>query len=241
MATFLLVHAAWHGGWCWGRVADRLRAKGHRVFAPTMTGLGERSHLLHPDITLETHILDFVNVARWERLDRIVLCGHSLGGFVMTGVADRLAERVAALVYLDAFVPRAGQSPFDLSPPWRSQEILDAARLRGDGWRVPPEHFERWVEDPHDRAWLEQLATPHPLRAMAEPVRLSGAVDSIAHRSYLLCEHYTPSPFWQYYEAFATDPTWHTERLPTLHDAMITMPDACAAAFERAAGAANAL
>ena len=105
MTTFVLVHGAWHGGWCWREVAGRLQSAGHRVFAPTLTGLADRSHLLSRETGLETHILDIVNLLAWEELDDAVLCGHSYGGMVVTGAADRAAGRLRALVYLDAFVP----------------------------------------------------------------------------------------------------------------------------------------
>ena len=116
MATFVLVHGAWHGSWCWKRVRKALQARGHDVFTPTLTGVGERSHLLSPDVNLDTHITDVVNLIRWEELSGIVLCGHSYGGCVITGVADRLSDRIAALVYLDAFVPEDGQSLYDILP-----------------------------------------------------------------------------------------------------------------------------
>jgi pimeloyl-ACP methyl ester carboxylesterase len=112
--TFVLVHGAWHGGWCYVRVADLLRAGGHRVVTPTLTGLGERSHLFSGAITLSTHIDDIVNVLRWEDLTNVVLAGHSYGGFVISGVAERVPERIAALVFLDAFVPADGESLWDL-------------------------------------------------------------------------------------------------------------------------------
>ena len=113
-ATFVLVHGAGHGGWCWQRVADRLTAKGHRVFAPTLTGLCERSHLLNDKIDLTTHISDIVNEIKWKDLDQIVLVGHSYGGMVITGVAEQLASRIASIVYLDAFLPGDGQSVADV-------------------------------------------------------------------------------------------------------------------------------
>ncbi len=235
MATFLFVHGAWHGGWCWSRVLQRLHRAGHVAHAPTMTGLGDRRHLSSPDITLETHIQDFVNVIEYEDLDDIVICGHSFGGFVATAVADRVADRVAGLVYLDAFVPEDGQSAFDISPAWRNAEILEAARDHGDGWRVPPAHVERWVEDPADRAWVEARVTPHPLASMRGRVHLTGALDRIGYRAYILAEKYKPSPFWQFHDRLQSDPAWHVTRLPTLHDAMISMPDALAEILERAA------
>jgi pimeloyl-ACP methyl ester carboxylesterase len=127
MATFVLVHGGWHGSWCWKRVRKALQARGHDVFTPTLTGVGERSHLLSPDVNLDTHITDVVNLIRWEELSGIVLCGHSYGGCVITGVADRLSDRVAALVYLDAFVPEDGQSLHDILPTFYKSSELEAA------------------------------------------------------------------------------------------------------------------
>src|SRR5512136_3051948 len=117
MSTFVLVHGAWHGGWCYKRVAERLRAKGHVVYTPTNTGLGERSHLYHRDINLDTHITDILNVIKWEELDDFVLVGHSYGGMIITGVADRIPEKVRRLVYLDAFVPEDGKCQMDYMRP----------------------------------------------------------------------------------------------------------------------------
>jgi pimeloyl-ACP methyl ester carboxylesterase len=114
MATFVLVHGAWHGSWCWKRVRAALLARGHHVFTPTLTGVGERSHLLSPHVNLKTHIEDVVNLIRWEELSDVVLCGHSYGGCVITGVADRLPNRIGAMVYLDAFTPEDGESLFDI-------------------------------------------------------------------------------------------------------------------------------
>src|SRR5262252_3582649 len=110
MATFLLVHGAWHGGWCWRRVSDLLEKQGHKVFAPTMTGLGERSHLLDARINLATHIADIVNVIKWEKLDHIVLVGHSYGGVIICGVAEQMPQSIGSIVFLDAFVPASGDS-----------------------------------------------------------------------------------------------------------------------------------
>src|SRR5215468_3419613 len=108
MATFLLVHGAWHGGWCWRRVSDLLEQQGHKVFAPTMTGLGERSHLLDARINLATHIADIVNVIKWEKLEDIVLVGHSYGGVIISGVAEQMRQSIGSIVFLDAFVPASG-------------------------------------------------------------------------------------------------------------------------------------
>ena len=155
MATFVLVHGAWHGSWCWKRVRKALQAEGHDVFTPTLTGVGERSHLTSPQVTLDTHVADVVNLIRWEELTDVVLCGHSYGGCVITGVADRVAERLRALVYLDAFIPENGQSLHDTLPPEVAEAQVRGARESGDGWRVPPISGEFFQVNVEDRAWME--------------------------------------------------------------------------------------
>src|ERR1700751_3053516 len=114
-STFVLVHGAWHGGWCWRRVSDLLEAKGHKVFTPTLTGLGERSHLLRAGINVSTHATDVVNLMKWERLSNVVLCGHSYGGRVGSRVAEQMAAAIDSIVFLDAFVPENGDSMFDIT------------------------------------------------------------------------------------------------------------------------------
>ena len=128
-ATYVLVHGAWHGSWCWKRVRKGLRDTGHQVFTPTLTGLGERSHLNSAAVNLSTHIADVVNLLRWEDLSDVILCGHSYGGTVITGVADRIPERIRTLVYLDAFVPEDGECLFDLAPE-HAQHMRLQAQLR---------------------------------------------------------------------------------------------------------------
>src|SRR4051812_34912661 len=131
--TFLVCHGAWSAGWAWKKMHPLMRAAGHRLVTPTYTGLGERVHLANPSIDLETHIEDMLNVITYEDLRDIVLVGHSYGGMVATGVADRARDRVAQLIYLDAFVPEDGQSLFDLNR-MAAVKLADT----GDGWRVPP-------------------------------------------------------------------------------------------------------
>lgn len=235
MATFVLIHAAWHGGWEWKRVATRLRAHGHVVYAPTMTGLGERSHLLSREIGLETHVQDYVNAIRWEELDNVVLVGHSYGGTVATAVADRVHERVKAVVYMDAFVAGNGQSTMDMTPAWRADEIRELVQSKGEGWYVPPHHGERWVADLADRAWLDCLVSPHPYRCFTDPVNLTGGFEHIATKVFVLSAAFKPSPFWQFHDKYLKDPAWQVQQLPTLHDAMISMPDEVTAILERSA------
>ena len=129
-STFVLVHGAWHGGWCWRRVADLLTAKGHRVFTPTLTGLGERSHLMQAGINVSTHATDVVNVIKWERLANVVLCGHSYGGMVVSAVAEQALDRIGSIVFLDAFVPENGDSMADLTSQVVRDNLKTASRQR---------------------------------------------------------------------------------------------------------------
>src|SRR5262249_14497470 len=136
MITYVLVHGAWHGGWCWKKVTPLLRASGYAVFTPTLTGLGERSHLLSPEVSLHTHIQDVVAVVEYEDLREVMLVGHSYGGMVITGVAERVPARLSQLVYLDAFVPEHGQALLDLHSPDERARFQELARTQGEGWRI---------------------------------------------------------------------------------------------------------
>jgi pimeloyl-ACP methyl ester carboxylesterase len=135
MSVYVLVHGAWGGSWVWKRIRKGLQACGHDVFTPTLTGVGERSHLRSRQVDLDTHIADVVNLIRWEELSDVVLCGHSYGGCVVTGAADRLADRISALVYVDAFVPENGQSLHDTLPVEQREAQVQGALATGDGWR----------------------------------------------------------------------------------------------------------
>jgi pimeloyl-ACP methyl ester carboxylesterase len=176
--TFVLVHGAWHGGWCWLRVADRLRGGGHTVFTPTLTGLGERSHLLRAGIDLKTHIVDVVNVMKWEGLSDVVLCGHSYGGFVISGVAEQMAPAIRSIVFLDAFVPRNGECVLDLTGA-AVQEGVRNALQRGD-IVIPPRPAEAFGVNPADRAWVDRLCVGQPIGTFTDKIALTGARDRIA-------------------------------------------------------------
>ena len=215
--TFVLVHGAWHGGWCWRRVNDRLTTRGHRVYAPTLTGLADRSHLLSPSVNLSTHITDIVNLIRWEEMNDAVLCGHSYGGMVVTGVADRMPERVAALVYLDAFVPESGQSWADLRP-----------RATPPGLTMPPTSAEVFRVNEHDRQWVDRMCTPQPVACATEKLTLTGACHTVPRKLYIRAAGYPSSAFDRAYERAKSDETWIAKELPCGHDAMIDMPDALA-------------
>ena len=136
MTSFVLVHGAWHGSWCWKRVRSSLQSKGHEVFTPTLTGVAEPSHLLSRDVNLQTHIQDVLNLIRWEELSDIVLCGHSYGGCVISGVADRIPDRIRSLVYRDAFVLEDGENVLQHVPKEQRDQLLEAAIKVGESWKV---------------------------------------------------------------------------------------------------------
>ncbi len=234
MADFVLVHGAWHGGWCWSAVAGRLRAAGHAVWTPTLTGLGERAHLLSADIDLELHVTDILAMLEMEDLREVVLCGHSYGGMVITGVADRAPDRIAHLVYLDAFVPNDGEALIDLLPAERRAAFEQKVRDEGDGWRLPPVPASVFgITDPETAARVDRLCGDQPVATFTTPLRRpdTAAADRLA-RTYILAEAYRPSAFHRYAAAFADDPAWRTRALPTGHDAMLTMPDELAALLQ---------
>lgn len=228
MATFVLVHGGWHGGWCWRDVAPTLRAAGHDVHAPTLTGLGARAHLLDvlgPRLDLATHVADVVGVLEYEDLRDAVLVGHSYGGMVIAGAADRAPERVSQLIYLDAFVPAGGQSLFDLLAPERRAYFQERARDGGDGSRVPPPSpAALGVTDETQARWLAARLTPQPLRTFEQPLALTGPATSLP-RTYVHC---TVSPTAASFAPFAADardaPDWRYHGLATGHDAMVTQP-----------------
>ena len=223
--TFVLVHGAWHGGWCYGQVCELLRRAGHAAFAPTLTGCGERSHLLTGSVNLTTHIEDILNVFRYERIERAVLAGHSYGGMVITGVADRIAERISALVYLDAFVPEDGQSLFDINIPENTRRFVAAAGEHG-GIAVPPPPAAFFNINDKDVPLYEALTGPHPIGAMAERLKLTGAYRSVAKRVYV---HGTvlprESPFRPFYNKARADPQWETHSLACGHSVMLDEPE----------------
>ena len=223
MTSFVLVHGAWHGGWCWAQLADHLRRMGHDVHAPTLTGLGERRHLASPDITPDTHVLDVTSLIEMNDLQDIVLVGHSYGGLIVTGVASRMPDRLAALVYLDAVVPQvSGISAMAQRNPERLAAFR--AQLSSGGFMVEPDRFDAWSDDPQVQAWLRTKCSPHPIRCLTEGVTLTGREAEVARRHYILAARNRPSMFWHEYEQVKDRDGWTTETMPTMHDAMIESP-----------------
>jgi len=221
--TFVLVHGGWHGGWCWRRVADLLERKGHKVFTPTMTGLGERCHLMDPKINLATHFTDIINVIKWEGLSDIVLVGHSYGGMIISGVAEQTHDAIGSIVFLDAFVPENGDSlAVKASQPVR--ESIAALTQKGESAMKPvPAAVFRVNEK--DRGWVDAMCTPHPLGTMTDTIAITGARDRIAKRAYIRAKGYPSVAFDGYQERLKSAAGWRIYEMPCGHDAMVDMPD----------------
>ncbi|MCC5809073.1 MAG: alpha/beta fold hydrolase [Ectothiorhodospiraceae bacterium] len=232
MANFVISHGAWGGGWEWASVATRLREQGHRVFTPTLTGLGERIHLRHGGITLSDHISDILAVFTYEDLEDVILCGHSYSGMVVTAVADRIPERIRLLVYLDAFVPEHGQALEALLPEPFMQELRHSAEQRGDGCAPIPEDMHPPVGAVPEQQRTRYIQRLHaqPLRTFSEPVQLSGAVQELP-RAYVRCtvvplpEEDPLGPF----AAHARASGWPYRESHTAHDLQLLDPAGTAA------------
>jgi pimeloyl-ACP methyl ester carboxylesterase len=239
MATYVLVHGGGHGGWCYQRVARILRSAGHEVHTPTMTGLGERSHLLGPEVDLDMHIRDIIAVLQYEDLRNVILVGHSYGGMVVTGVADHAAERVGRLVYLDAATPVNNQSLLDVAGP-----IIEAVRPQGrvvDGVELvllptPDAGRLYGVTDPDDLAWMAERLTGHPWQCFEQPLRLENETALWAIPQYhIVCTSTLPTRDAETMDkARADGRLWDID---TGHDLMITEPQAVADALGQVATA----
>ena len=221
--TFVLVHGAWHGGWCWRRVSDLLERQGHKVFAPTLTGLGERSHLMRAGIDLSTHVTDVVNVLAWEGLSHVVLCGHSYGGFVVSGVAEQSPSAIGSIVFLDAFVPENGDSMAALT----SQAVRDNLKIaaeRGD-LGVPARSAAAFLVNEKDQAWVDAMCVPQPIGTMTEKMTLTGARERIGKKAYIRASAYPNPGFDTAYARVKADASWRTYEVPCGHDVMVDMPE----------------
>ncbi|MCX6465039.1 MAG: alpha/beta fold hydrolase [Pseudonocardiales bacterium] len=235
MTTFVLLHGAWHGGWVWGRVAGRLRAAGHDVLAPTLTGVSDRAHLLHPGVGLHTHTRDVVALLDAEDLRDVVLVGHSYAGQVVTAVADQRPDRIARRVHLDAFVGRDGEAAIDLLPPTVAGHYREAVAGPGHGWLIPVRSLEvLGVTEPADLAWLTPRLTPHPWLSYTEPLALTGAHEDVP-ATFVECTDwmrvFTP------HADRARAAGWPVLEVATGHEAMVTAPGALTDALLDPAGA----
>jgi pimeloyl-ACP methyl ester carboxylesterase len=223
VSTFVLVHGAWHGGWCWSRVVERLWARGQRAYAPTLTGLGERVHLFSGDVTLSTHIDDVANLMHYEDLHDVVLCGHSYGGCVIAGVIERAAERIAAAVFLDAFIPQNGQAVFDIVPPEQRTRQLEMI-ADGGGIALPPIPARHFRVNDADQALVDARCVPQPAGTFGERIVLSDAQTRVARRSFVRATAY-PSASFDASRAVASAAGWTIYDVPCGHDVMLDEPE----------------
>ena len=219
MATFVLIHGGWDGGWAWKDVEPHLRAAGHDVLRPSLTGCGDRVHLRHPGVTMDTHVRDVVNVLEYEGVRDGVLVGWSYGGGPITGAAEHAADRLAHLVYLDAFVPEHGKSLMDLLDPGVAARFAQAAQAEGDGWRVPASIMAQ--DDGRPR-------TDALLNALTQPFSLTNPAAARLPRTYVLCTAKGDAPLWSQFaraaERARRGDGWRYRELPTGHAAVWTMP-----------------
>ncbi len=231
MATFVLVHGAWGGGWCWKKLTPLLRAAGHEVYAPTLTGLGERVHLATPDVDFETQVQDVVNVMEFEDLENVILVGGSYGGVVVGVVASRIPDRINHVIYLDAYIPSDGRSVFDLL---EDHELYDHVNFWRDritqdpsGWKLPAPEGDIGIVDESDRRWVERRLTPQPLATLTQAVSLDPhAAESVQH-SYILCTPTRPGAMITIFgDQARNDPAWQFREIKASHLAMITDPQA---------------
>jgi pimeloyl-ACP methyl ester carboxylesterase len=193
------------------------------VFAPTLTGLGERSHLMRAGINLTTHVTDVVNVIQWEELSGVVLCGHSYGGMVVSGVAEQMADRIASIVFLDAFLPDDGEAMADLT----SQRVRDALKAASEKGNIamPPRPAAAFLVNEKDQPWVDAKCGPQPIGTMTETIKLSGAREGIAKKAYIRASAYPNPGFDKALARVKADRSWRTYQVPCGHDVMVDMTE----------------
>jgi pimeloyl-ACP methyl ester carboxylesterase len=211
MSTFVLIHGGWRGGWTFTPMARRLRTLGHEVYTPTLTGLGERVHLAHARPNLDMHILDIINVLTYENLTDVILCGHSYAGMVVSGVADRLPEKIAALVYVDAFVPGDGDAWWDLAGDYFRKLAIEGSAGDGFGVTPPPGTDSRRV--------------PHPLAAFRQSIHLTGRWQEIPEKMFIYASGWHERPFTSTYERLELDRAWTVKSVESGHNVIGDAPD----------------
>jgi pimeloyl-ACP methyl ester carboxylesterase len=231
MATFFVAHGAWSGGWAWKKMRPLMAARGHELYAPTQTGIGERAHLAHRDLNLESHIQDMLAVLEFEDVRNAILIGHSYGGMVATGAADRARERFTQLVYLDAFAPEDGQSAADYMPAARSEAIRKSAI---DGWKVPPFNPIPPDTSPADVAWVAPRRVAQPLGCFEQKLVLKNGPLSLP-RTYIYAQrHNAGDPFRQFMDR-ARKQGWPVYEMDASHSPHVTAPEALMEILEKVA------
>ncbi|WP_065752724.1 alpha/beta fold hydrolase [Bradyrhizobium paxllaeri] len=231
--TFLVCHGAWSAGWAWKKMHPLMQAAGHRLITPSYTGLGERAHLAHPAIDLDSHIEDMLAVIRYEDLRDIVLIGHSYGGMVATGVADRARDKVKQLIYIDAFVPEGGQSLLDLNEAARAR--MQELAKSGDGWRVPPNPTPPDTA-PADVEWLSARRVDMPIKCFETKLTLQGGPLTLP-RSYIYATRITPADtFGPFAKMTKADAAWSYYEIDASHSPNVTAPEALTMLLQKIAG-----
>jgi pimeloyl-ACP methyl ester carboxylesterase len=229
MAVIVIAHGAWSAAWAWKKTRPLMAAAGHTFFAPSYTGLGERAHLARPDNDLQTHIADVAGVLECEDLRNVVLLGHSYGGMVATGVADRAPERVACIIYLDAFVPEDGQALIDFLGAPERQRLLDSVKA-GDGWRVTPNPIPTDTSA-EDAAWVAKFRMAQSVKCFEQPIRLHSKLT--LPRAYIQCMRFADKgPFGQF-AARARGQGWPVHEFDASHSPNVTAPAALMELLQR--------
>ncbi len=227
--TFVFAHGSWHGGWVWRGITDRLTAQGHRCFAPSYTGMGDRAHLLSKDITIDTFIEDVIGVIKAEELTDVILVAHSFGGVPALGVADRIPDRLRHVVYVDCIILENGQDAFSIYPPKEAEERIALAEAANGGLAVPvPKKLPPvWglIEGTHDYDWVLRRLTPHPLQSYRTPLVLKNPVGNNLPRTFVSCAQ----PFNPVINASRDKirgmPGWNFIEVAGPHHFLITQPD----------------
>jgi pimeloyl-ACP methyl ester carboxylesterase len=222
--TFVLIHGAYHGGWCWRYVTDLLERNGHRVYAPSLTGNADRGHLLSKDLTLDVQITDIVNLITWEDLKDVCLVAHSFGGWPASGAVERIHDRLSSIVWVDAFKPRNGEKPLDYISGF-SRKALEEAVARGEtGRKPPPAKTYSLVEKHH--AWIDSKLAPQPNGPTFQAVELTGKLDTIAKKTYIRAPKYPQASFDRALAECRADKTWQTFVIEDSgHDVMVDRPE----------------
>ena len=232
MASIVLAHGAWSAAWAWKKMRPLFRAAGHEFFSPSYTGLGERAHLARPEIDLSTHIQDVLAVLEFEDLTDVTLLGHSYGGMVATGVADKARGRIARVVYIDAFAPKDGQSLFDLVGPKAEGNMRAGAAKDGDGWRLPVNPMPPDTA-PEDVAWASPRRRPQPIRTFEQKIQLDSK-EPPPPRHYIYATRNGPGDvFRQFAERAKSEAGWKHYEMDCSHNPHITCPDALMALLTR--------
>ncbi len=226
-STFVLVHGAWMGGWAWSRLAPLLEAEDHSVYAPTLTGLAERAKLLSKDINLSTHVDDICRLIIAEDLDNVVLVGHSYGGMVISGVAEKMPEKIKSFVVIDGFVPENGKAMREYWPA-SIMGYLDKEASKTGGVSVPALPAESLAVAKENRAWVDGQTTPQPYATFNEVIRLGGARDRIAKKSYIRASKFRSHPFDAVVKRLEADPSWQRLSIESGHVPMVDHPSSLA-------------